>query len=1063
MKRLLFICAWALVCVAALAIRLSAAQPEAAQPEATQLAAAQRAAAQPAQAPAPADGGWHTLRVPGGVPALLKAAGLDDKLPRTRAVREVVHVIYDTQEGVNDTLDARRRAVIAYLESISAVESVRTGQGQPPLTLKQADDRNIRRRIEAVAEAIGCSLERDGGVYRLQADQGDRQKRRRADLASAGLDIDALVASANKGEPIVIALKADTAPLPLSPETWTSVVRVPEKLTGSLLTGLVGDRSAALAYHGLLATDAGTREFLERNPSLLKEIIATDRAAVLAAIGQGIRVANGRVAVPGGAAAEPLWQDLAGESPGQPDRFILKLLEKDGGRLALLYAAVHALDAPHQAFVLGSWITTANARADRFKALYAAHLKLLTIWDPVARPFVRNLYDGPHVLAMTAVDASGQALGPASVRLWRQVFAATGIPSDPAGELGLPNSEGFLDAAWLLQFLADSDQSFAMRRSRIEAWLFAQRAYSAVPLAQLPDVLVALRGFLRYGVLLGTLDRMGVRDPRIHAAAIRHADRLARIKDRERAAVAFGLFQASVSIIERARTSRALDVPEAESLLQSLCALTLSDDGEYLGGVGWWMQDALLPALASRVPARTDDGVLPPEELILRGMAGRALGLADSPDLGLWLEGLPYTVDVAAAELTRIKGVREKQRGVPIEPGLQLARAASLLAAPGVTLAQLPKLASDLDRAAQAVVPLRGAGMSWLDANWYRKEIASTAGDIRKLKKPGDLKKLPRIALPFLQVADRLVAQAALSLAYAAVLRDPQSTALLDGDPAPRHQWHFDAPDDGQHQAPPWREPSADRAGGWHLTGSLLGADLALSIEGLRRVSIDRFPAPPTLSDAEQQTLAEGVSLAVPFDQTDADRDDLVGRLTAGRRRLDDVLKQPALWPAAADAMQIRDFRRELLPWTIANEPAALPTLVSLGELVELGRPAGGTSQPPHAWGAPGRAYDGRWSLRYPVPLTMDLLAGRKGGSLTVGMAPDLMLSVAEAMHARRVPAALTRAVLECAARDAIDELQLQYYDDWLTLIGHMRVVDARLDEYLASLTSGGPLRPVPR
>jgi hypothetical protein len=97
------------------------------------------------------------------------------------------------------------------------------------------------------------------------------------------------------------------------------------------------------------------------------------------------------------------------------------------------------------------------------------------------------------------------------------------------------------------------------------------------------------------------------------------------------------------------------------------------------------------------------------------------------------------------------------------------------------------------------------------------------------------------------------------------------------------------------------------------------------------------------------------------------------------------------------------------------------------------------------------------------VPLTLDLLAGRKGGSLSAGMAPDLMLSVAEVMHARRVPSALTRAVLECAARDAIDEMQLQHYDDWVTLIGQMRMVEGRLDEYLAALTSGGPLRPVTR
>jgi hypothetical protein len=66
-------------------------------------------------------------------------------------------------------------------------------------------------------------------------------------------------------------------------------------------------------------------------------------------------------------------------------------------------------------------------------------------------------------------------------------------------------------------------------------------------------------------------------------------------------------------------------------------------------------------------------------------------------------------------------------------------------------------------------------------------------------------------------------------------------------------------------------------------------------------------------------------------------------------------------------------------------------------------------------------------------------------------------------MHERRVPAALTRAVLECAAADVIDEAQLHYFDDWLTFISRARIVPDRLDEYLASLTSGGPLVPVAR
>ena len=217
------------------------------------------------------------------------------------------------------------------------------------------------------------------------------------------------------------------------------------------------------------------------------------------------------------------------------------------------------------------------------------------------------------------------------------------------------------------------------------------------------------------------------------------------------------------------------------------------------------------------------------------------------------------------------------------------------------------------------------------------------------------------------------------------------------------------------------------------------------------------------MSDSDAQTIAEAVALIVAFDQSDADREILVSALSRGRRTMEDVARQPSLWADAADAMQLRDFRRELLPWAIANEPAAVPALLSLGELALLGQLNGAPAAFPDSWGTSGRAYDGRWSLRYPSALNFELLSGRKGGALVAALVPDLMLSVAEAMHDRQVPAALTRSVLECAARDAIDEVQLQYFDDWVTLLRQTRIVPGRLDEYLASLSAGGPLMPVRR
>jgi hypothetical protein len=161
--------------------------------------------------------------------------------------------------------------------------------------------------------------------------------------------------------------------------------------------------------------------------------------------------------------------------------------------------------------------------------------------------------------------------------------------------------------------------------------------------------------------------------------------------------------------------------------------------------------------------------------------------------------------------------------------------------------------------------------------------------------------------------------------------------------------------------------------------------------------------------------------------------------------------------------MQLRDFRRALVAWAIANEPGSVETLLSLGEFVLLGQLPGVAQAFPDSWGTSGRAYDGRWNLRYPASMPFGLLSGRKGGSLTLALVPDVVLSIAVAMHERQVPAVLTRAVLECAAQDVIEETPLQYFDDWLTLIGQARKVSDRLDEYLASLTAGGPLMPVAR
>jgi hypothetical protein len=68
-------------------------------------------------------------------------------------------------------------------------------------------------------------------------------------------------------------------------------------------------------------------------------------------------------------------------------------------------------------------------------------------------------------------------------------------------------------------------------------------------------------------------------------------------------------------------------------------------------------------------------------------------------------------------------------------------------------------------------------------------------------------------------------------------------------------------------------------------------------------------------------------------------------------------------------------------------------------------------------------------------------------------------LLVAEWLDDRGLPAALARSVLLVATLDYIDELDLAYDDDWLALIADVqRILPGRMDDYLATITSGGAL-----
>jgi hypothetical protein len=953
-------------------------------------------------------GSLSSLAVPGGAAALARAAGLDDSLPRGAVLLQVIRVMQAAPSGSDSLRDQHLARLREYLAALADVERARQALGESPFSADSARSPETRRAMEDVARAIGGGLDEKGGVWRLALPEDEGPRRRRQHLENAGIDISALAAAFNAGEAVALAVPADEAPLPLDVQTWSRLIRPQPGSPGGLLHALLADRRASLLYYAFMSLDAPTREFLGANESRLARLLEGNRPAILAAFGRSIRVHDGRVDVAGGQQAARLWEELLVRFAGQPESFILALLDREDGRVALLYDAIDHLDPPRQAFALGFRLPDEAARTDRLRALLAACKPSLLGWDPDARPFRRVPFDPVHLLSVVQVLPTGDLPPPAGRRFWRAVLSGSGLPDDPERLLESDEVDVDADAAWLVERICVAES--VPRQQLFRTWTLGQRVFAGLAPAAQPQALFALRGVSRFQTLLLTLERIGITDPAEYAAAVRHAQRLSEIGNGDRAAIALRQFQGALAIVERVRFSRAISPDAARELVSALSRVPLADSDEYRGAIATWLDAQLRPALET-APARqaaATGAVASLESTLLAAMAGVS-GRPSSPEVE-W-EGLQYRVDVAGAELARLVRMRRKQGG----PGLDA-------------------VLNDLLEAVRLV----GAGKS-----------TPKAAEVRA-------------ALARVRAGDALLAGVLTSLAYAPHLGDPDGRELLAGDPAERHSFGFEERIGPIRETNPWRIPELiyGESGGWRMKGSVLGLDVGLAALALRRLATD-LPPPPSGNAFDRSALAATVVLSNPFDVSNSERDRLAAAIRHGRARLAEVMTSPSALAAAARAAGVGAWWQQVLPWALAHEPERVPDFFLLSDLLRLGSAHVEFERPPDAWGAARLDTEGCLCLRFPFPCARETLAGRVGTSLAAEQSADLSLRIAEALADLGLPAELTRSIMALAAQDVLDTYRPAYSDDWTALgVAVLHLTRSRFEDYVAALTAGGPLIP---
>jgi hypothetical protein len=958
-----------------------------------------------------------------------------------------------------------------YTGSAGSLPSARLSPGSPRAP-KTAPGVTVPGGAVALAQAAGLSRPPDRSLLMLEVIRGlyhvslDGPS---AEIVAARARIGALFEKSGAAD-----AARDVVPLPLGPVAWTRDILRTELADAALVRAILENRRAALFYYGTAALDGPTRTWLASDAARLTRVYER-HAELWSVFARSLHIEGGRLRLPGGPAADPIWQVLVEESPDSPEAFIDKLFERHDGRLAWFFDVVSHLPAPMQRHILGSGGDTVVARAARVRAMADVFVKVAVGWRVRENPLWRPLVDPTLLLSELAVDAEGRLAEPRDREFWRALFASDGLPEAPderdiasartrrAGPPPGPDA----DAAFLLaRVFLDHPPS---QRDRLEQVLFAQRMARITGAAPNTrgdvDLLTIGRGFGRFRALTLSFERMGIREAPVMAAALRRAQRLTARESAED----FATFQSLVACLEQIRLRRSIDAERASALIAALSAQPFGEDRPAWELAAAFLSETLLPEAAS---AGESD-----EARLLSAMAGvlAARSPARSQAAAITWEGQDYLVDAAAAERDRLSAVRAAQGTASLDEALALARTITTLRQPGADAftgasASIDALASRMNGPARRA-DAAGADETSSRALERARELTarhvapSNATPWSDAIRSSDAKRGSRDAVRASRllepVASRLFAEVLTAIVYAAHLPADRSE-FINGRADARHDFGVTAPA-AERARLPWTlaEPQAG-SGAWRLRGSLLSLDLAFGQFLLRRIS-DEAPA-PTLNGSDRQAFLRNVALVNASDLFDEDRDRLVTHVAQGHSRLATLAASVEGAREIAARAGLSEWREHALAWAIAHDPQAVASALSLAELFWLGNgdaAPGADTQRLDAWGASLVGVTGQWSTRLPRPRAWEDVTGHSGSGLLASQVVDLNIRTAQWLAETRLPAALARGMLSVAMLEFVDTVPVAHPDDWSALVHYVRTLPAsRFEDYMAALTVDGPLRP---
>ncbi len=425
---------------------------------------------------------------------------------------------------------------------------------------------------------------------------------------------------------------------------------------------MLSDRSTALLYHGLAGLDDETLAWLGPERETLRHLLR--HAGAFAVFGPSVRVRAGRVVVPGGAEAEPLWQAIVGAEPARPAAFVRRLFGDESGDLAWFYDALANLDEPRLRFATSASLP-APARIERVRALLDVFESNGNEWQAEKQPFSRRPFDPAISLGVIQSPSGWHARRPRTARpVGTRVCGRRGrrVPVAGARLVGPRSDAGRCR-------LAPDPHSTACRLMSAAGASTHSYSRNGCSRKSTPQIRCSPPRCVRMGPSRppATLERAGVTSPGTISAAAARAHGVSEIGDDQSRTLALTFFQAAIGIIDRIVRSGSLSSAEADGLITRLAAVDHSARG-YAARVATWIQKDLLADL----PVMSDESSDALEDTLLAAMAG--VRGTETRDRVVEWEGRRYRVNAARGEELRLHRVRERQGGASLQAALQSAQ-----------------------------------------------------------------------------------------------------------------------------------------------------------------------------------------------------------------------------------------------------------------------------------------------------------------------------------------------------------------------------------------------------